>query len=158
MSSLGTIRSEGGGSAALPLAQKLIVVAAALAFFAAFFWIAMQMPPVRAAGDVGSAFLPLAVAALGFGLSLIYLLQIVVGRDGTRGLARPVALALLVLTLVAVASFHWIGMPVALGLGAGLMVIVLERGDKPFWAIGTGIVFWALTQFGFGMLLGVPLL
>jgi len=158
MSSVETIKSESGGNAALLLVQKLIVVSAALAGFFAFLWIAAQMPPVRAAGDVGSAFLPLAVAGLGCGLSLIYLLQIFTGRDRTNALARPMALALLLLTLAAVASIYWLGMPIALGLGAATMVFVLERGKKPFWAVGTGIVFWALTQFGFGMLLGVPLL
>lgn len=158
MSSVEATRLEGGRAAALLWVQKLIVAAAALAFFAVFFWMAKQMPATRAAGDVGSAFLPLILAGLGFALSLVYLAQIVMGRDRTKALAHPMALGLLILTLAAVGLIYWLGMAVALGLGAALMVGVLERGRRPFWAVGTGILFWALTQFGFGMLLGVPLL
>lgn len=152
------MKEEGGGSAALLLAQKLAVAVAALAFFAVFFWLSEQMPPVRAAGDVGSAFLPAIMAGLGFCLSLFYLIQIVTGRDRTNAPVQAMALALLVLTLAAFGAVFWLGMPVGLGLGAALMVFALERGKRPFWAIGTGVMFWALTKFGFGMLLGVPLL
>ena len=158
MSQAKASEAKGGPSSALLPAQKLIIAAAFLAFFAAFFWMAEQMPARRAAGDVGSAFLPLIVAGLGAALTLVYLVQIVTGRDTARALAHPMALGLLVLTLVTVSAMYWTGMPIALGLGATLMVLALERGKKPLWAIGTGIVFWALTQFGFGMLLGVPLM
>ena len=116
------------------------------------------MPPVRAAGDVGSAFLPLIVAGLGFCLSLLYLYQVLTGRDKANAFAHPIALILLLMTLGTVGLIYGFGMPVALGTGAALMVLALERGKTPFWAAGTGIMFWALTQFGFGMLLGVPLL
>jgi hypothetical protein len=150
--------AKGGRSPALLLAQKLIIAAAFLAFFAAFFWMAQQMPARRAAGDVGSAFLPLIVAGIGTALTLIYLVQILMGRDRAHALAHPMALGLLALTLLTVGAMYWLGMPIALGLGAALMVIVLERGQRPLWAVGTGLVFWALTQFGFGMLLGVPLM
>ncbi|MEZ0168963.1 tripartite tricarboxylate transporter TctB family protein [Microvirga sp. TS319] len=158
MSSVEAIKEKDGGATVLLLVQKLAVTAAALVFFAVFFWIARQMPPVRASGDVGSAFLPSILAVLGFCLSLFYLFQIVTGRDRTRAPVQAIALALLILTLAAVGSVYWLGMPVGLGIGAALMVLVLERGKRPFWAIGTGIMFWAMTQFGFGMLLGVPLL
>lgn len=116
------------------------------------------MPPVRAAGDVGAAFLPLIMASIGFGLALIYLFQVVTGRGEGDRLAHPMALVLLVLTIATVALIYGVGMPIAIGAGAALMVFVLERGKAPFWAAGTGIAFWALTKFGFGMLLGVPLL
>lgn len=158
MSAVETIDQGGGRTATILLVQKLIIAAAAVICFAVFFWMARQMPPVRAAGDVGSAFLPLVMAGLGFGLSLFYLFQVLTGRDKTNALAHPMALALLLLTLGTVGLIYGLGMPVALGAGAALMVIVLERGKEPFWAVGTGILFWALTKFGFGMLLGVPLL
>ncbi|TWG61366.1 tripartite tricarboxylate transporter TctB family protein [Aminobacter sp. J44] len=157
MSSAENIEQGGGNTAAL-LAQKLIIAVAALACFAVFFRSAWLMPPVRAAGDVGSAFLPLVMAVIGFGLSLIYLVQVLTGRDDTKALAHPMALVLLVLTLGTVALIYGLGMPVALGAGAAIMVLVLERGKAPLWAAGTGIVFWALTKFGFGTLLGVPLM
>lgn len=149
---------QGGSNTAALFAQKLIIAVAALACFAVFFRSALQMPPVRAAGDVGSAFLPLVMAVIGFALGLIYLVQVLTGRDNTKALAHPMALVLLVLTLGTVTLIYGLGMPVALGAGAAIMVLVLERGKAPLWAAGTGIVFWALTKFGFGMLLGVPLM
>ncbi|WP_414472661.1 tripartite tricarboxylate transporter TctB family protein [Microvirga sp. M2] len=158
MSSVEAIKGEGSGTVTLLLIQKLAVTTAALVFFAVFFWIARQMPPVRAPGDVGSAFLPSILAGFGFCLSLIHLFQIVTGRDRTKAPVQPIALALLVLTLAAVGAVYWLGMAAGLGIGAALMVLMLERGKRPFWAVGTGIMFWAMTQFGFGMLLGVPLL
>ena len=158
MSAFETIESGGGRTTIILLVQKLIIAAAALVCFVVFFGMARQMPPVRAAGDVGSAFLPLVMAGLGFGLSLLYLFQVLTARDKTKALAHPMALALLLLTLGTVGLIYGLGMPVALGVGAALMVFALERGKAPFWAVGTGIMFWALTKFGFGMLLGVPLL
>lgn len=149
---------QGGSNTAALFAQKLIMAVAALACFAVFFRSALQMPPVRAAGDVGSAFLPLVMAVIGFALGLVYLGQVLTGRDNTKALAHPMALVLLVLTLGSVALIYGLGMPVALGAGAAIMVLVLERGKASLWAAGTGIVFWALTKFGFGMLLGVPLM
>lgn len=149
---------SGSSTATLLFVQRLIIALAALACFLAFFWMSRQMPPVRAAGDVGAAFLPLIMASIGFGLGLIYLFQVVTGRGEGDRLAQPMALVLLVLTIATVALIYGVGMPIAIGAGAALMVFVLERGKAPFWAAGTGIAFWALTKFGFGMLLGVPLL
>ncbi|MEZ2622941.1 tripartite tricarboxylate transporter TctB family protein [Paenalcaligenes hominis] len=137
--------------------QRMITGALMLGFFIAIYFQALNLPNIQSMGDVGTAYLPKAVAISGMILSSIYLFTSLMGNDQSGALVSIASFGLLLVIVGMVILIKWLGLPVAAGLGAAAIVLLLERGKRLGTAIMTGIFFALLTYYGFGQLMGVPL-
>lgn len=137
--------------------QKMVMGLLMLALSVTMWVMGAEMPQIRSMGDVGAAFLPKIVAICGACLALLYMFMVARGRDGGGTLIHPISLVLCVLFMLIVGLVPWLGLPLAAGLGATATVLLLERGGHIVAAVVTGVFFGLLTEYGFGMLLGVPL-
>ncbi|MEX6509066.1 tripartite tricarboxylate transporter TctB family protein [Jiella sp. M17.18] len=121
------------------------------------FVMAEELPAMPSTGDVGAGFMPEIVGAAQILLALVYLANVLRGRDRASGLFSVRSLLLFLIFIGVAVATPWLGLPVAAGLGAFAGVVYAEGGKR--WALAalTGFAFWALTQIGFGWLLDVPL-
>lgn len=137
--------------------QRIVTGILMLAFFVGIYFQALSLPNIQSMGDVGTSFLPKAVAIGGMILTAIYLCMAMSGKDQTGALVSIQSFFLLLLAIGMVTLIQWVGLPIAVGLGATAIVLLLERGGRLGTAVLTGIFFGLLTYYGFGKLMGVPL-
>ena len=140
--------------------QNVVAAGVCIAWNATFLTMSLGLPEGHSRGDIGPGALPSQVAMFGLAVSLIYLVQALRGVDfgGSDGPVDVPRVAALVAIFVAVAvSAPWIGLPIALGLGACVGTLLFP-GDRPWIrAVATGAGIWAIAFFLFGKVLGLPL-
>lgn len=146
-----------GGHRALLMVQKVAFGVLMMGAGILICTLAAMLPAMPTTGDVGPAFLPEAIGAVDIVLAAVYLVNVLRNRDTASGLVSPRSLVLFAIFVVAAFATRWLGLPVAAGLGAFVGVLFQEGGKRWILAAVTGVAFWALTQIGFGWLLGVPL-
>lgn len=140
--------------------QNLIAACISIAWNAAFLMMSLALPAGHSRGDVGPGSLPMQVSIFGLVVSLVYLVQVLRGVDlgGTEDSVDIPRVCGLIGIFVAVAlGANWIGLALCLGLGSGVATLLFP-GEKPLIrAVATGIGFYLIAYFLFGMLLELPL-
>ena len=150
----------GGAEPGRHLWRNILAACVCLAWNAAVLVLSLELPAGHSRGDVGPGAVPMQIALLGLLISGLYLVQVLRGveRGGSDDpVDTPRVAGFIALFLAAAVGTGWIGLPLSLGLAAGLATLLFHGEKVILRAATTGVAFWAIAYFIFGKLLQLPL-